>query len=152
MLESQGFSIIAAGAFIGEHSSTELLATNRPNVDDIQIAHDFGIQIGKNTFRTKVQVPGSFPYVQKESLLPPLSPITNMDCIQCKLCAKTCPTSAIEFEDCKNTSVEKCIKCCSCVKKCPQKAKAFIHPGYQKMKETLVANFSRQHKEPELFF
>lgn len=152
LLDSQGFVVIAAGAFIGEHSSTELLATNRPNENDLSIARDFGVEISKIEGNSKVQVPGNYPYVQKESLLPPLSPVTNANCIQCKLCARTCPTSAIDIEDCKITIVEKCIKCCSCIRKCPQKAKDFYHPGYKKMQETLVANFSAQHKEPELFF
>jgi len=152
LLTAQGFKIIAAGAFVGEHSSTELLATNRPDADDLRIALDFGKRINKNADGLKVQVPGNFPYVQKENPLPPLAPETNSNCVQCKLCAKTCPTAAIDFDDCTITIAEKCIKCCSCVRKCPQKAKEFNHPGYKKMQEMLAINFSAQQKKPELYF
>lgn len=152
LLDSQGFVVIAAGAFIGEHSSTELLATNRPNEDDLNTALEFGIQISRKTDTSKVKVPGNFPYVEKENPLPPIAPETNSNCIQCKLCAETCPTAAIVYEDCKHTLVEKCIKCRSCVRKCPYKAKEFTHPGYKKMQEMLVTTFAAEQKEPELFF
>lgn len=152
LLTAQGFKMIAAGAFVGEHSSTELLATNRPDANDLTIASDFGKQINKNADNPKVKVPGNFPYVQKENPLPPIAPETNSNCVQCKLCAKTCPTAAINFDDCTITIAEKCIKCRSCVRKCPQRAKEFTHPGYKKMQEMLVLNFSAQQKKPELYY
>lgn len=45
-----------------------------------------------------------------------MAPETDDTCVNCKICAKHCPTSAIDLEDCKKIDTTKCIRCCSCVK------------------------------------
>ena len=42
ILEKNGFSILAGGAFIGEHSYTRKVGTNRPDSNDLDIAFNFG--------------------------------------------------------------------------------------------------------------
>src|SRR5690606_23151552 len=45
IFESNGFIGIAGGAFIGEHSYTEKLATGRPDGNDLNTAYKFGVDV-----------------------------------------------------------------------------------------------------------
>ena len=45
ILKENGFSVIAGGAFIGEHSYTKKVGTKRPDNNDIEIAINFGKKI-----------------------------------------------------------------------------------------------------------
>ena len=157
LFESKGFIGVAAGVFVAEHSSTSKLATNRPNNDDLNIARDFGVQI-KNKLNNlndvselKLEVPGNFPYVEKNIPQVPMAPETNDTCVNCKVCAKHCPTAAIDFDDCKTIDATKCIRCCSCVKRCPFNSKKFTHPGFNNMKNMLETNFVDVVRMPEIF-
>lgn len=156
--ENKEFIGLAAATFITEHSSTEKLATGRPNMDDLKIASDFGLQI-KNRLENlnnideilSLKVPGQFPYVVKNMAMPPMTPETNDTCVTCGICAKNCPTAAINFEDCKTINPNKCIKCRSCVKKCPFDSKAFTQESYKNMQNILEANFAHIARVPEIF-
>ncbi len=157
LFKSKGFIGVAAGVFVAEHSSTSKLATNRPNNDDLNIARDFGVQI-KNKLNNlndvselKLEVPGNFPYVEKNIPQVPMAPETNDTCVNCKVCAKYCPTAAIYFGDCKTIDATKCIRCCSCVKRCPLNSKKFTHPGFNNMKNMLESNFADVVRMPEIF-
>ena len=63
--------------------------------------------------------------------------------ICCGICAKVCPTAAIEG-DIPRSLAERCIKCCACVKECPLEARVFDTP-YTAM---LFEKFSTR-REPE---
>ena len=157
LFESKGFIGVATGVFVAEHSSTSKLATNRPNNDDLNIAHDFGVQI-KNKLNNlndvselKLEVPGNFPYVEKNIPQVQMAPETNDTCVNCKVCAKYCPTAAINFDNCKIIDATKCIRCCSCIKRCPLNSKKFTHPGFNNMKNMLESNFADVVRMPEIF-
>ena len=45
LFTSKGFIGLGAAAFIAEHSYTNQVATNRPNMEDLKIASDFGHSI-----------------------------------------------------------------------------------------------------------
>ena len=152
LFESKGCVGIAAGVFVAEHSST-----NRPNNDDLNIARDFGVQI-KNKLHNlndvselKLEVPGNFPYVEKNMPQVLMAPETDNTCVNCKICTKHCPTSAIDFNDCKTIDAAKCIRCCSCVKRCPVNSKKFTHPAFINMKNMLESNFADIVHMPEIF-
>ena len=68
---AKGFNIIAAGAFIGEHSfstPTQPIAAGRPDADDLKQAIQFGKQvatkIASNHFDTP-DIDGHVPYKER---------------------------------------------------------------------------------------
>lgn len=155
---SKGFIGLGAAAFITEHSSTSKLATGRPNAKDLKIASDFGCEIIKKLREinslsdlNSLTLPGNIPYVEKNIPLMPFAPETSEKCVACGICANHCPTSAIDFSDCRTIDISKCIKCNSCVKRCPLNAKIMTSEPYKHMQNMLINNFAHTEKEPEIF-
>ncbi len=156
-MEKNGFVGVAAGAFIGEHSNTKKVGTNRPDAKDLEVAQKFGCEI-----RTKLEniqdisqlselsVKGNYPY-KEINPAPPMKPDTNNNCVECGVCAKNCPVNAINAEDYKEVDVTKCIRCSSCIKRCPVNAKAINHEVFNKITNLLIDNFSAVRNEPEYF-
>lgn len=154
-LEKQSFKIIAAAAFIGEHSFSYDLAANRPDGKDMLAASEFATKIAhkiENSFANnaaeKVAVKGNFPYKERAAT-PLFAPKTTDECNECMICYNECPTDAIEKNP-KIIDTQKCIRCCACVKSCPLEAKYFDHEIFIKSKIWLEENFS-ERKEPEFF-
>ena len=155
---TKGAISLAAATFITEHSYTNKLATGRPNIDDLDIAHKFGTSI-KNRVNeissigeiSLLPLPGNYPYIVKTSPLSNIAPETKETCINCGICASNCPTAAIDFKDYSIVDSNKCLKCCSCIKKCPIGAKDFTDEGYLKFKAMLISNFANNLCKPELF-
>ena len=152
---NNGFNVIAAGAFIGEHSYTNKVAKNRPDTKDLDLAIDFGYKIQNliktnNSLNKDLFVKGSFPYKERKQA-PLIVPITSDACIDCGLCAENCPMEAIDFIDFSKIDSQECIRCHSCVKGCPENAKSFDHEFIVTIKNKLINNFSEFRKEPELF-
>ena len=155
---SKGFIGLGAATFITEHSSTSKLATGRPHAEDLKTASDFGCEIIKRLKEinslsdlNSLTLPGSIPYVEKNIPPMPFAPETNEKCVTCGICAKHCPTSAIDFSDCRTIDISKCIKCNSCVKRCPLSAKVMTSEPYKNMQNMLIANFAHNEKVPETF-
>lgn len=148
---SKGFKIVAGGAFIGEHSYTSKVATNRPDDKDLEIARSFAVTIKEKLTNKKfknIEVKGNYPYRErKESLT--IGPKTLDSCTDCKICVECCPTGAIS-SDPRIVDESKCIKCFSCVRRCPSKSKYFDERLDSAIK-WLVDNCSEIRKEPELF-
>lgn len=162
ILELNGFKAIAGGAFIGEHSFSKTLAKNRPDQKDMSIINDFANQIyTKITTQDKIQtimVNGNKPY--RKYYMPKnengisvnirkVTPKTNSNCIDCKICVTVCPMGSI---DCKDISKLNgiCIKCGACIKKCPTNAKYYDDKDYLRHKHELEIDFAYR-REPELF-
>lgn len=156
-----GFNVIAAGAFIGEHSfsiTDKTIADGRPDQQDLIKVRELSDKIknkllkksGINDFE-EIQVPGNYPY-QDPGQFSAISPETkNSDCHQCFTCEDVCPVNAIMVaETGVITDKESCIWCCACVKSCPQKVRIFDDPKINGAIEWLFKNFS-QRKEPEFF-
>ena len=162
ILELNGFKVIGGGAFIGEHSFSKTLAKNRPDEEDMDIAEDFANQIyTKIITQDKIQtiaVNGTNPYRKhyipknKDGIavdIKKVTPKTNKNCTDCKICAHICPMGSIDFEDVSKLNGI-CIKCGACIKKCPMNAKYYNDKDYLRHKHELEINFTYR-REPELF-
>lgn len=162
ILELNDFKVIAAGAFIGEHSFSKTLAENRPDEKDMAIVSDFASKIyDKLTGEAKIEtlaVKGDKPYrayykpKNKEGIsvdIRKVTPKTSDNCNHCKICVGVCPMGSIDFRD---VSMLKgiCIKCGACIKKCPNDAKYYDDEDYLRHKYELEVDFASR-REPELF-
>lgn len=148
-LVNNGFQVVAAAAFIAEHSIVRSIAAGRPDKQDRAIARKFGADImEKLDTLTDVSVPGNDPYVAVKPSA--FHPKANETCVQCGLCAQKCPVGAIPMEDPSQTLDNVCINCMRCVQVCPVKARALPAPflaGATKMLEEKAAGY----KLPQLF-
>lgn len=164
LMTASGFQCVAGGAFVGEHSYTELVGTGRPDVKDLDGAKAFGrkalVYINSGmasggpanaSLSKSLYVSGNLPYKERNPA-PPMAPVTSDACTSCGVCASYCPTSAIDFSDFAKIEAEKCIRCCSCIRKCPVEAKRFEHEMIQQITNRLIENCSEVRKSPACFF
>ncbi|HMK48075.1 MAG TPA: EFR1 family ferrodoxin [Methanocella sp.] len=165
--EASGFCVVGAGAFIGEHtfSTTESpVAPGRPDPEDLRKAHEFGERVIEKVRKLKdlsTDTP-TLPASSKPQLYIRMSlpihtawvyartPRINRNlCTQCKLCARHCPTSAIDATTIK-INAHRCLRCCSCVKRCPQHAmKTSFRMGLPGSR--LLSALSKKRKEPQTY-
>jgi len=162
MMTEKGFKVMAAGAFIGEHSFSKILGEKRPDEDDIDKAKDFGFEISNKIkdidIDVKLKIKGNQPY---RSYYRPrgingefydfrkIKPKTNDKCIDCKICVSLCPVGSIDLDDVSKFNGI-CIKCGACVKGCPRKAKYYDDVNYLKHKHELEEEYESR-KEIEIF-
>lgn len=157
VITAKGFNVIAAGAFIGEHSySTDErpVAANRPDAGDMQKAREFGAAITNKLQgecnQTTLDIPGNTPYKERVPL-GGVCPETKPElCTLCKTCARVCPAFIITVDQEVSTKAENCIMCCACVKLCPYHARVMRHPMVEARRDMLVKNCS-ERKEPSCF-
>ncbi len=150
-----GFTPVAAGAFIGEHSYSNQdlpIAFGRPDGEDLKKAREFGRQIRRKLEKIPelcemppLTVPGKFPHREKGTTtrVPPETQPSL--CTTCGTCVKVCPTAAITIGDGVVTEGTSCISCCACVKNCPTKARGVVDPGIKER----AANLSKTCGEPK---
>jgi NAD-dependent dihydropyrimidine dehydrogenase PreA subunit len=162
ILEARGFGVIAAGAFIGEHSFSRILGQGRPDNQDMSVVAEFARRIDQKIATSpdaRVSVPGKQPYRAyyrpKDKDGNPASilkvvPKTSDDCIHCGLCASLCPIGSIDADD-ETRITGICIKCCACIKYCPMEAKYFDDANFLWHKEELEIVFTSPRREPEFF-
>lgn len=153
--KTKGFIPIAAGAFIGEHTYSSIIANNRPDQSDIEKMICFGKQIKQKlqdseSFDEDLEVKGNYPY-KKVNRSSAIAPETNDYCTNCMVCVKKCPTKAISNDNPKQIDMSKCIMCFACVKNCPVNAKDVQIKAFWDKIKSLELACSSIRKEPELF-
>ena len=152
----QGFNVIAAGAFIGEHSysTTERpIAAGRPDAEDLEQAVQFGQQVAEKIERGAFILPeikGNVPFKERVQFGGVAPETDNEKCTLCGKCARVCPTGVITVTGSVTTHAENCIMCCACVKVCEVEARPFNHPRIEERREMLLKNCSTP-KMPEIF-
>ena len=166
VLKDDGFYPLGGAAFVCQHAFTELLATGRPTVEDLEQAKDFALKcfklandVGTGERRSELQVEGDAAapyYVPKGTDGQPAKflkakPLTNMDkCTNCGLCVQLCPMASINPEDVTKVSGI-CIKCQACVKGCPEGAKYFDDKAFLSHVAMLEQTFTEE-KENRFFY
>lgn len=166
ILEKTGFHTLTAGAFIGEHSFSDVLAAGRPDGQDMEKARVFaGLTYEKAAAITNIQ--DASPVAVKGTPAPyrgyyqprdrkgtpvdirKVKPLTDDTCTDCKLCSEVCPMGSISHDDVQiYTGI--CIKCGACIKKCPVHARYYDDAGYLYHKHELEEGLKRR-AEPEWF-
>lgn len=127
IVESNGFDVISAGAFVAQHSIFPVVAQGRPDSSDLAQAKEFGKNSLKNLSTVRgnrpLKVKGNHPYRAIRPI--PLTPKTDRKCNACGLCARQCPMQAIDAGNPGKTDKGKCISCAHCIYICPRQAKKF---------------------------
>ena len=148
-LESNGFSVVAAAAFIAEHSIVRSIANRRPDAEDEALCRQFAADVmAKADDAVLVRVPGNNPY--KELKPAAFHPAASENCVKCGICARQCPVGAIPLDTPIETLNDLCINCMRCVQVCPQHCRAlpdaFLTMVTQMLNENAVG-----YKKPIIF-
>lgn len=126
-LETNGFQVIAAAAFIAEHSIVRSIAAGRPDAEDEALCRQFAADVmAKAEDAASVQVPGNNPY--RELKPSECHPAADETCVKCGVCSGQCPLSAIPMDEPGKTNPDLCINCMRCVQVCPQQCRALPAP------------------------
>ncbi len=137
-----GFTVVASGAFVAEHSIHRAVAVGRPDAQDAAELQSFAASILAKLAQgelSPVSVPGNRPY--KAGLSLPATPLFLPNCGGCGKCVRLCPTGAISrnAEGQLVTDAGKCILCMACVAACPRKARVLPPPLQAGMEQKLSA-------------
>jgi ferredoxin len=152
----RGFKVIAAGAFIGEHSYAtpqRPIAAGRPNAEDLKFAVAFGQKVAAKMTANDFSLPeiaGNVPYRERVNFGGVAPETDGETCILCGRCAEVCPVQVVSVTRAVVTRAENCIMCCACVKSCPAGARRFDHPLIEEKREMLARNCAIA-KAPRVF-
>lgn len=152
--EANGFTGIAAGAWIAPHTFSSKIAAGRPDRSDIEKVEVFAEAVKMVLEREKLPaepltVPGNHPYRDTKAM--PFHPKGNKRCTGCNKCVAVCPVKAISAENPRETDGSKCIDCLACAKVCPSGARGITGPIFKIAVSKLESNLVSRRKEPETF-
>jgi ferredoxin len=160
LLSENGFNVSTAGAFIGQHSYSDIIpvAIGRPDELDLEKAHHLGIRIlSTNICLRPDDIPVQIDMVSKSDKYSSIKPFhIDTKCIQCGKCAKKCPVGLLSSDSGQYLNREakkQCIGCMACVKICIQKAKvAKVNPIVKLVIKQILRRASKERKEPLIIF
>ena len=154
LLEANGFVVVAAGAFIAQHSIFPSTAHKRPDVNDYEKIKTFGLKCreilkkGCVDNSSSIFLPGNRPYKIPGKI--PLKITVENTCTKCHACVKVCPTGAISYDNPQITDYKKCIHCGRCMTICNSHARHYKGLLY-KIAEFIFRLQNHKRKEPEFF-
>jgi ferredoxin len=156
LLSIHGFNVVAAGAFIGQHSYSDIIpvAIGRPDESDMEKAHNLGIRsLSTNIYLSPDDIPVQIDMASKSNQYSSIKPLhIDAQCIHCGKCAKKCPVGVLSSETAQylnRESKKKCIGCMACSRICMQHAKvAKINPIVELVIKQILRKASRERKEP----
>ncbi len=156
MLSQNGFNVMAAGLFIGQHSYSDVVpvAMGRPDESDIEKAQKFGTQILNVSRPLSIKdIPTQWDKHSKSKKYTALKPTYRRKiCVKCGRCAAVCPTGILSPETGKhlNRHVKKiCIGCMACVNNCKSGARiSKANPIVGIIMKSVLGQASRVRKEP----
>ncbi len=155
---AQGFRLVGAAAFIGQHSFSSAqhpIAENRPTPQDLEQAEQLGRRVRELMEQPSLsmpELPGNRPY--QEVPPDPFVSATGVDtasCTGCGTCAAVCPTHCIEMvESLPQTAPDRCLWCMACVQMCPVGARQIVLPKIHEAAQQLSKNCKTPLK-PKIF-
>lgn len=151
LLADCDFNIVAAGAFIGQHSIFPKVAKGRPDATDVQKLTQFGLEcrdrINRGLPYQTITPKGNRPYKVYNGV--PLSPYASIKkCRECDMCGEKCPVGAIDMMNPTDTNKTKCMSCGRCIYVCPHKARYYSGLKYHIISLIFCSSYSKR-KEPE---
>lgn len=151
ILVGNGFKIVAAAAFIGQHSIFPKVATARPDESDLQKLAEFG-RLCRNVLEKasfpELNIKGGRPYKKYGGV--PVRPAGNQSrCKACGRCVELCPAMAIDMASLWISDAAKCISCGRCIQVCPHQARKYKGLKYSLIAGIFKAIFSSR-KEPDI--
>ena len=148
-LEASGFLVVAAAAFIAEHSMARSIASGRPDAEDEALCRRFAADVmAKEDDAAPVRVPGNIPY--KELKPAAFHPVASESCTRCGACAAQCPVGAIPMDDPSQTNNDLCINCMGCVAACPASSRA-LPDAFLAMITQMLNQNAAGYKKPSVF-
>lgn len=153
LCEANGFTGVAAAAWIAPHTFSDAIAAGRPDAEDEKRMDDFAERVkavlAGDGLRHSLTVKGNKPY--KDGMTMPFHPAGSDACAGCGTCASVCLTGAIDVSSPRETDAARCIDCLACVKSCPAHARGVFSPMFEGMVKKLEAGIMYPRKEPEFF-
>ena len=164
-----GFTVVACGAFVGEHSFSKKIQTGRPNAGDLAKAKEFGAQVrakleaalaagaplpamaADEVPKRPVDLDAIGMHRERLGRLTPNRPAPLPHCLHCGACAMVCPLGLINVNDSDDIKPG-CLKCNTCVKTCPVGAMQFTQEDFIAVAKNCEETFGKEAREPEVWF
>jgi len=150
-----GFIVTSIGAFIGQHSYSDIvpIALGRPDISDIEKARMFGENSLNSTKNLSLKdIPVKSDKISESEKYTALKPLYNAKlCVQCGKCAKNCPVGILSPAGIfiNPRTKKQCIGCMSCVKNCLKKAKtAKVNLIVKMVMKNMLKQAVKERKEP----
>lgn len=131
LVSERGFTVIAGGEFVSNHSFAPGLSAGRPSEADI----DEAVNLGRGALQ-KLSGPIEPVEIGSADLSPalfwPSYEIKVSDaCTGCGLCARSCVCGAINPTDPTETDSLRCTMCMRCINICTERARSIEDPEYK---------------------
>lgn len=155
ILTAQGFRVIAAGAFLAEHSIFPNVAAGRPDEKDKAAMAAFAAEclriLPEAARYGEIEVPGVPGYDAHAFKGGSMRPTGDESCVGCGACAAICPRKAISADDYQATNAALCMACGACISACPTGARNYHGDAY-KGAAVGFAERCAAYRTPETFY
>jgi ferredoxin len=155
-LQINGFTVTAAGAFIGQHSYAAIVpvAMGRPDKADLEKACALGMSSSSAAKGLALEdIPLQTDFFSRSDKSKPLKPAFISElCIQCGICADGCPMGILSPDTgsyLSRAAEDRCIGCLACVFNCPQKARITKANAVMRLvMKYILRKAARERREP----
>lgn len=157
ILKNRGFQVIAAGAFLAEHSIFPSVGAGRPDGQDKKAMAEFAqkcreiLDRGDFLKGQEIEVPGKTGYDAASFKGVPFKPGGDKSCTKCQKCVKACPRNAIAPDSPCKTDASRCISCGACIRACPTGARNY-HGILYRTAEQQFQKKCAKYRKPETYF